>query len=173
MVGDNPRSIDDSNSILAHSECRGPTREVQGRPGADQGLWHRKSDQRKSECYGILVDLGRPLVDTGPLWSAPCTQSELISSWNHQLTSGFRLPSRIVSVLRLVTRNLRPDTASMWESFFFCSHDKTNGFPTQIREAGHVFPPRFGWFVASQIPNRPHKSRDLAILIVLDTLFVF
>ena len=22
--------------------------------------------------------------------------------------------------------------------FFYCSHDKTNGFPTQIREAGHV-----------------------------------
>ena len=30
MVGEDPRSIDDFNSILAHSECIGPTREVQG-----------------------------------------------------------------------------------------------------------------------------------------------
>ena len=37
MVGENPRSIDDSNSILAHSECRGPTREAQARPGGHQG----------------------------------------------------------------------------------------------------------------------------------------
>ena len=35
-----------------------------------------------------------------------------------------------------------------------------------------VFSPRFGWFAASQIPNRPQKWRDLAILIILDTLFV-
>ena len=37
MVGRNPRPIDDFNTILAHSGCRGPTREVQGRPRTDQG----------------------------------------------------------------------------------------------------------------------------------------
>ena len=35
-----------------------------------------------------------------------------------------------------------------------------------------IFSPRFGWFAASQIPNRSQKWRDLAILIILDTLFV-
>ena len=36
-----------------------------------------------------------------------------------------------------------------------------------------VFSPRFGWFAVTQIPNRLHKCTELAILIVLDTLFVF
>ena len=36
-----------------------------------------------------------------------------------------------------------------------------------------VLLPRFGLFVASQIPNSMWKWRDLAILIVLHTLFVF
>ena len=35
-----------------------------------------------------------------------------------------------------------------------------------------VFSPRFGWLAASQIPNRPQKWRDLAILIILGTVFV-
>ena len=130
MIGRNPRSFDENKPVLAHDEWRGSTREISScnHRGRNQNIFW---GNRKIRIFNFLKltfpdfgvpdlpDLGQLLVGLEPLWSSLCTQSELISSWNHQLTSGFRLSSCILSVLRLGGRNLRPDAGNMWESFYF------------------------------------------------------
>ncbi len=48
----------------------------------------------------------------------PSTQCELTTRKNHLLTSGLLLPSRMMSVLRLVLRNCGPLAANMFGFFF-------------------------------------------------------
>ena len=112
MVGRNPRSNDDSNSSLAHSEYRESTREIL---------------HDCSPCCYLLRQFAYSLLHCSTVvswcmqffWLSLCTHRELKLVYFHQMTSGFVLPSRIMSLLRLVGGKYSPGAHRSGETFSF------------------------------------------------------